>query len=109
MEILNSSKGLMVLDVSCNPLEKFSITADVLPYLKNVDLSYCVQNGSMEWDVTDRYFLSDMYKLDLNGVQMSLEGMSMGLQGLNSLLASLALSNLEKNKHPYIKVLTDIA
>lgn len=56
-EISNRSIGLTELDLSRNLLEIFSVTADILPHFKKLDLYICGINGSMEWDVADRYFL----------------------------------------------------
>uniref|UniRef100_UPI001EAE91E9 decorin-like n=1 Tax=Oncorhynchus gorbuscha TaxID=8017 RepID=UPI001EAE91E9 len=52
-EISNRSIGLTELDLSRNPLEIFSVTADILPHFKKLDLYICGINGSMEWDEVD--------------------------------------------------------
>uniref|UniRef100_A0AAY5K3I3 TIR domain-containing protein n=1 Tax=Esox lucius TaxID=8010 RepID=A0AAY5K3I3_ESOLU len=111
-ELSNGSIGLKVLDVSTNPLERFSITANVLPNLQNLNLSYCGQNGSMEWDVADTVFLSKISTLDLSGVQMSVDNMSMVLQNFtntHSSLASLALSNLWRKSTEKVGIIANIA
>nr|XP_023994639.1 insulin-like growth factor-binding protein complex acid labile subunit isoform X1 [Salvelinus alpinus] len=96
-EISNRSIGLTELDLSRNPLEIFSVTADIFPYLKNLDLSFCGINGSMEWDVADRYFLRNVSSLDLSGIHMSLQGISSVLQSINFSLASLGLDEIGRD------------
>uniref|UniRef100_A0A8C7KJW3 Toll-like receptor 13 n=1 Tax=Oncorhynchus kisutch TaxID=8019 RepID=A0A8C7KJW3_ONCKI len=96
-EISNRSIGLTELDLSRNPLEIFSVTADIFPYLKKLDLSFCGINGSMEWDVADRYFLSNVSSLDLSGIHMSLQGIGSVLQSINFSLASLGLDKIGKD------------
>ncbi|KAL0961778.1 hypothetical protein UPYG_G00331610 [Umbra pygmaea] len=110
MEISNRSIQLRALDLSWNPLEKFSLTADVLPNLHNLNLSYCGRNGSMKWDVVDKSFLSGIYTLDLSGIKISLDTLSIVLHSFrNSSLASLALSHLRNNTSDYVDHVTNTA
>ncbi|CAB1338476.1 unnamed protein product, partial [Coregonus sp. 'balchen'] len=92
----STSKRLMVLDVSWNPLERFSITADVLPNLKNLDLSYCVQNGIMEWDVADRSFLSHMSEVFIDNMVRNNELTAINESVMRS-LPSLSYMDLNNN------------
>lgn len=97
-DISNKSIGLRVLDLSQKPMRIFRITADVLPKLHYLNLSYSGQNGSMTWDEPDRSFLNNMKSLNLSGVHMSLKEMSVVLQSLNSSLTSLILSHLGEDR-----------
>lgn len=105
-DISNKSIGLRVLDLSQKPMRIFRITADVLPKLHYLNLSYSGQNGSMTWDEPDRSFLNNMKSLNLSGVHMSLKEMSVVLQSLNSSLTSLILSHLGEDR---ITALANIA
>uniref|UniRef100_A0A8C7FSK2 TIR domain-containing protein n=1 Tax=Oncorhynchus kisutch TaxID=8019 RepID=A0A8C7FSK2_ONCKI len=93
-EISNTSIELRLLDLSRNPLGIFRITADVLPYLEVLDIAYCGQLGHMEWDVLNRYFLSNVNRLNLSGIEISFERMGMVLQTVNSSLVHLRLNDL---------------
>ncbi|CAB1323655.1 unnamed protein product [Coregonus sp. 'balchen'] len=88
IKISKTSTGLRKLDVSGNHFKIFSITANVFPHLQTLHLSFSgpYENGSMEWDVPDRYFLRNVSSLDLSWIHMSIEMMSMVLQSLNSLV-----------------------
>ncbi|CDQ83878.1 unnamed protein product [Oncorhynchus mykiss] len=108
-EISNTSIELRLLDLSRNPLGIFRITADVLPYLEVLDIAYCGQLGRMEWDVLNRYFLSNVKRLNLSGIEMSFERMGMVLQTVNSSLVHLRLNDLVKGSRLKVKALTDIA
>ncbi|XP_064874267.1 LOW QUALITY PROTEIN: uncharacterized protein LOC115129781 [Oncorhynchus nerka] len=105
-EISNTSIELRLLDLSRNPLGVFRITTDVLPYLEVLDIAYCGQLGHMEWDVLDRSFLRNVKRLNLSGIEMSLERMSMVLQTVNSSLVHLRLYDISEER---VKALTDIA
>ncbi|KAJ7991822.1 hypothetical protein DPEC_G00287850 [Dallia pectoralis] len=101
---------LRVLDVSWNPLERFSITADVFPNLENLNLSYCGRNGSMRWEVGDSAFLREISTLDLSGVQMSTDHMSMVLQNFTrSSLVALTLSDVWRKSSGSVGVLANTA
>uniref|UniRef100_A0A4W5NGI6 Toll-like receptor 22 n=1 Tax=Hucho hucho TaxID=62062 RepID=A0A4W5NGI6_9TELE len=105
-EISNTSIELRLLDLSRNPLGIFRITADVLPYLEDLDIAYCGQLGRMEWDVLDRSFLSNVKCLNLSGIEMSFERMAMVLQTVSSSLVYLRLYDISEER---VKALTDIA
>uniref|UniRef100_A0A8C7FQQ6 TIR domain-containing protein n=1 Tax=Oncorhynchus kisutch TaxID=8019 RepID=A0A8C7FQQ6_ONCKI len=103
-EISNTSIELRLLDLSRNPLGIFRITADVLPYLEVLDIAYCGQLGHMEWDVLNRYFLSNVNRLNLSGIEISFERMGMVLQTVNSSLVHLRLNDLVNGSRLKIKV-----
>ncbi|XP_031648397.1 toll-like receptor 13 [Oncorhynchus kisutch] len=105
-EISNTSIELRLLDLSRNPLGIFRITADVLPYLEVLDIAYCGKLGHMEWDVLNRSFLRNVKRLNLSGIEMSLERMGMVLQTVNSSLVHLRLYDISEER---VKALTDIA
>uniref|UniRef100_A0A8C7M6K2 TIR domain-containing protein n=1 Tax=Oncorhynchus kisutch TaxID=8019 RepID=A0A8C7M6K2_ONCKI len=102
-EISNTSIELRLLDLSRNPLGIFRITADVLPYLEVLDIAYCGQLGHMEWDVLNRYFLSNVNRLNLSGIEISFERMGMVLQTVNSSLVHLRLNDLVNGSRLKIK------
>ncbi|XP_030287850.1 toll-like receptor 13 [Sparus aurata] len=76
-----SNLRLLMLDL--NPLRSFSITKDIFPYLKTLDLRRC--SSDMEWDVANKTFLRSLTSLALAGTDVSFEPYSAVLQTTESL------------------------
>ncbi|XP_067266628.1 toll-like receptor 13 [Chanodichthys erythropterus] len=91
-EVSNISLRLKVLDLFQNPLEVFSVTADIFPRLDNLSVAFIAKN--MTWDVQDRSYLQSVRHLNLSGIQLPVEKITDLLQTFNSSLASLRLHSL---------------
>ncbi|XP_039677450.1 toll-like receptor 13 [Perca fluviatilis] len=80
---LNISK-IKTLYLTMNPLRKFSLTKDVFPHLRSLQLSNC-SSSDMEWDVSNKTFLRNLTSLSLGGSYISFELCRMALQTTESL------------------------
>ncbi|XP_038588217.1 toll-like receptor 13 [Micropterus salmoides] len=95
--------NLEVLQLSMNPLRKFSITTDIFPYLVSLDLSKC--SCDIEWDVANKMFLRSLTSLFFSGMYISFETYRAILQTADS-LQKLSLLMMEK---PIVEGLIDVA
>uniref|UniRef100_UPI003AAF9A1E uncharacterized protein n=1 Tax=Centroberyx gerrardi TaxID=166262 RepID=UPI003AAF9A1E len=89
----NFSSELRQLVLCLNPLKKFSITRDIFPHLKSMDLSQC--SGDFEWDVPDKSFLRSLTYLYLRGSEISFEAYIEVLQTADS-VENLLLNYMEE-------------
>ncbi|KAG9262415.1 toll-like receptor 13 [Astyanax mexicanus] len=96
LKISNTSLNLKALDLSWNPLQVFSLTQDVFPQLEMIDLAFI--NESMRWDVQDKNYLQNVFKLNLSGIHMATEDITAVLQMLNSSLTYLKIEYMGKIK-----------
>ncbi|XP_067306009.1 toll-like receptor 13 [Pseudorasbora parva] len=90
-EVSNTSLRLRVLDLFQNPLNVFSVTADIFPRLDSLVLAFTPEN--MIWDVQDKGYLQNVQHLNLSGIQLPVEKIADLLQTFSS-LASLRLYSL---------------
>lgn len=74
---------LKVLQLSMNPLRKFSITKDIFPNLQSLD--FCKCSSDLEWDVSNKTFLQNLTSLAFSGSYMSFETYTEILQTVDSL------------------------
>ncbi|CAL8267327.1 unnamed protein product [Merluccius merluccius] len=91
---LNVTSPVMVLNLSSNPLDVFSITTGFFAYLEEIDLSDCGKDV-MHVDIPDPSFLKSITHIHFGNTLMSFEGLSEFLESLES-LAYLQLSNMER-------------
>ncbi len=75
--------NLRSLQLSMNPLRKFSITKDVFPYLQSLDLCKC--SSDIEWDVANKTFLRSLTSLFFSGSYVRFETYRAVLQTADSL------------------------
>ncbi|XP_035512646.1 toll-like receptor 13 [Morone saxatilis] len=88
-ELTNSSLELTSLDLSQNPITKFSITEDVFPNLTWFNIGG--YQKPMTWDVRNKTFLSRVSSLDVSGLQVTFEDMKTLLESVNSSLSSIRM------------------
>ncbi|XP_051266897.1 toll-like receptor 13 isoform X1 [Dicentrarchus labrax] len=88
-ELTNSSLQLTSLDLSQNPITKFSITEDVFPNLTWFNIGG--YQKPMTWDVRNQTFLSRVSSLDISGLQVTFEDMKTLLESVNSSLNSIRM------------------
>ena len=104
-ELSNTSTELLSLDLSYNQLRVFSLTADIFPNLKSLDLE---DNGGKKnrilWEVNDTSYLSGVSELDISGVR-STHGLQEVLETFNSSLMHLKLNHMKDN----LRVLVNIS
>lgn len=75
--------NLRLLQLSMNPLRKFSITKDIFPHLSSLDLCKCTID--IEWDVPNKTFLRSLISLSFSGTYISFEAYRGMLQTADSL------------------------
>ncbi|XP_067378814.1 toll-like receptor 13 [Channa argus] len=75
--------NLILLQLSMNPLTKFSITKDVFPHLQSLDFSKC--SYDIEWDVSNKTYLRSLSRLFFSGVYISFDTYKVILQTAESL------------------------
>ncbi|XP_039544316.1 toll-like receptor 22 [Pimephales promelas] len=98
-EIATKPLSLKRLDLSNNPLATFQLTDNIFPSLAHLDLSYCGQNGTMTWNVTENTFLSSVQTLYFMGVHMSPQSVADVLPSFRNSLNKIRLNgNVELNK-----------
>lgn len=95
-EVSNVSLKLKTLDLSQNPLKVFKITSNIFPDLEKLDLAFI--HGSMEWDVKDKMYFSNVKKLNLNGIQMTPKELKILLQAFSPPLNTLKLEQIGEEK-----------
>ncbi|XP_026224982.1 leucine-rich repeat-containing protein 15-like isoform X2 [Anabas testudineus] len=82
-ELSLNVSNLRSLQLSMNPLRKFSITKDVFPFLQSLDFSRCFSD--IEWDVSNKTYLRSLTSLFFSGVYISFEAHRVILQTASSL------------------------
>ncbi|TRY57295.1 hypothetical protein DNTS_008887 [Danionella cerebrum] len=98
-ELITPPLSLKKVDFSNNPLVTFHLADNIFPNLRHLDLSYCGQNGTMNWNVTDATFLTSVKTLYFMDVKMSLQNALNVLQSFKNTLNKLRLNaNIELNK-----------
>lgn len=90
---LNMTLSVMVLNLSSNPLEVFSITTGSFADLQEIDLSGCGTNV-MHVDIPDPSFLKSITHFHFGNTLVSYKGIVELLQSLESLVY-LQLSNMD--------------
>lgn len=98
-EMSTKPLALKRLDFSNNPLATFQLTDNIFPTLSHLDLSYCGQNGTMTWNVTEKTFFTSMKTLYFMNVHMSDQNAANVLQGFKNFLKKIRLNaNIQLNK-----------
>ncbi|XP_048083495.1 toll-like receptor 13 isoform X1 [Alosa alosa] len=92
INVSNSSLRLQILNLAHNPLNIFRISEDIFPYLQAINLSYCFSNRNSEWEVLNTSFFRNVKRLEMAGVNVSLERFKVILQTFNNSLVALTLS-----------------
>ncbi|XP_030630757.1 toll-like receptor 22 [Chanos chanos] len=87
------SVSMQKLDLSSNPFLMFNVTDNIFPNLEYLDLSYCGQNGTIEWKITNRTFFSFLKTLNLSGVFITEEATRAVIQSFHGLY-KLNLNNM---------------
>lgn len=81
---------------SHNPVTKFQITDNIFPNLEYLDISYCGQNRTMLWNITDKTFLNSVKELNLTALNVLEETIAAVLQNVSwASLFKLRLSELK--------------
>lgn len=98
-DLSRTSLSLKKLDFSHNPLTKLQITENIFTNLNYLDLSYCGQNGTMLWNITDKVFLNSVKELNLTALHISEEKIASLLHNISwASLFKLRLSELNWTK-----------
>uniref|UniRef100_A0A671PFL1 Toll-like receptor 22 n=1 Tax=Sinocyclocheilus anshuiensis TaxID=1608454 RepID=A0A671PFL1_9TELE len=98
-EMSTNPLSLKRLDFSNNPFATFELTDNIFPFLTHLDLSYCGQNVTMTWNVTEKTFFTSVKTLYFMDVHMSAQSAANVLQSFNNLLNKIRLNgNVELNK-----------
>ncbi|XP_051537324.1 toll-like receptor 22 [Myxocyprinus asiaticus] len=96
--VFNSSKmstkplSLKKLDFSNNPLGMFSLTDNIFPTLNLLDLSFCGQNGTMTWNVTEQTYFTSVKTLYFMDVDISHQSVAIVLQSFKKFLYKIRLN-----------------
>lgn len=92
-----TSLSLKKIDFSYNPLTKFQITENIFPNLDYLDISYCGQNRTMLWNITDKAFLNSVKVLNLTAVHITEENIAAILHEVSwASLFKLRLNELKR-------------
>nr|AAO19474.1 toll-like receptor [Carassius auratus] len=98
-EMSTNPLALKILDFSNNPFATFQLTDNIFQFLNHLDLSYCGQNGTMTWNVTEKTFLASVKSLYFMDVHMSVQNAANVLQSFQNLLNKIRLNgNAELNR-----------
>lgn len=98
-EMSTKPLSLKKLDFSNNPLATFQLTDNIFPSLNHLDLSYCGQNGSMTWNVTEKTYFSSVQTLYFMDVNMSPQSVANVLPSFKNSLNKIRFNgNVELNK-----------
>lgn len=98
-EMSTKPLSLTRLDISNNSLTTFHLTENIFPTLNHLDLSYCGQNGSVVWNVTEKSYFASVKTLYLMDVHMSLQSVSVVLQSFKDTLNKIRLNGNAKFKN----------
>nr|AHV90682.1 toll-like receptor 22 [Labeo rohita] len=91
-EMSTKPLSLKRLDFSNNPLATFHLTENIFPSLSHLDLSYCGQNGTMIWNVTEKTFFASVKTLYFMDVHMSAQNAANVLQSFKNLSNKIRLN-----------------
>ncbi|CAL8362932.1 unnamed protein product [Lota lota] len=91
---LNMTSPVIVLNLSSNPLEVFSLTTGFFVDLEEIDLSGCGKDV-MRVDIPDPSFLKSITHIRFHNTKVSFEGIGELLESLE-FLSYLQLSNMER-------------
>ncbi|KAM7369670.1 hypothetical protein PAMP_010974 [Pampus punctatissimus] len=103
-ELTNTSTELTSLDLSQNPIEVFSITADVFPNLTWLNVGGAPRRKHTIWDVRNNTFLSRVTTLDIGGLQLSSNEMKRLLESFNTSLTTLRMNAMKNNLRELINI-----
>lgn len=97
LDLSRTPLSLKKITFSHNPLTKFQITENIFPNLDYLDISYCGQNRTMEWNITDKAFLNSVRELNLTALHIPEENIRAVLQNVSwTSLLKLRLSELKR-------------
>ncbi|XDV39084.1 hypothetical protein PO909_008373 [Leuciscus waleckii] len=98
-EMATKPLSLKRLDLSNNPFATFQLTDNIFPSLDHLDLSYCGQNGTMTWNVTEKTYLTSVQTLYFMDVHISPQSVDDVLLSFKNSLNKIRLNrNVELNK-----------
>uniref|UniRef100_A0A672HIU5 Toll-like receptor 13 n=1 Tax=Salarias fasciatus TaxID=181472 RepID=A0A672HIU5_SALFA len=86
------SSSLTSLDLSINPLTRFSLKEDVFPHLQNLGFDECFQD--MKWEVANKTFLRSLDRLTLSGTSISFKTYKEMLQTTDN-IQNLVMANMD--------------
>ncbi|KAM3593957.1 uncharacterized protein V6R79_026454 [Siganus canaliculatus] len=101
-QLSNTSLALKALDLSDNPIDVFSVTADIFPNLTRLQIRDSLKK--MKWDVHDMTYLSHISSLDISSLQSDLKDTKKILEGVSSSLTSLKMNAMKGNLQMLINV-----
>ncbi|XP_051956579.1 toll-like receptor 13 [Xyrauchen texanus] len=91
-EMSTKPLSLKKLDFSNNPLGTFHLTDNIFPTLNHFDLSFCGQNGTMTWNVTEQTYFTSVKTLYFMDVHISHQSVAIVLQSFKKFLYKIRLN-----------------